>query len=154
MSYHIREATRDDLPVLRTFEQAIITYERPFDPTLRPDPISYYDIGELIDSATATVIVAQIDKTIVASGYAKKKASRSYAMPTDHAFLGMMFVQPEHRGRGVNGLVLDALLEWAKQQGLLEVHLTVYPGNESACHAYQKAGFTPHILEMRKRVDE
>ncbi|MEO1575057.1 MAG: GNAT family N-acetyltransferase [Pseudomonadota bacterium] len=154
MAYLIREATRDDLPVLKTFEQGIIAYERPFDPTLRPDPISYYDIGEMIDSAEATVIVAESEGEVVASGYAKKKPSSSYAMPTYHAFLGMMFVRPEHRGKGVNGRVLNALLDWARRNDLPEVHLTVYPENDSARNAYLKAGFKPHILEMRMNIDD
>jgi GNAT superfamily N-acetyltransferase len=154
MAYCIREATRDDLSTLRRFEQNIIAYERPFDPTLRPDPISYYDIGELIDSDNATVVVAEADDQIVASGYARRKASPDYVTPTYHAFLGMMFVVPEYRGKGVNGLVLDGLLDWAKRRNLLEVRLTVYEDNESARSAYAKAGFTPHILEMRRTVEK
>lgn len=153
MAYHIREATHADLDTLRAFEQGIIAWERPFDPTLRPDPISYYDIAEMIMSDAAAVIVAQHDDAVVASGYARKKPSRDYAMPDYHAFLGMMFVLPEHRGRGVNSLVLDALLEWARKNQLYEVHLTVYPENDSAVRAYSKAGFEPHILEMRRRLE-
>ena len=43
-----RVANLTDLPILLQFEQGIITAERPFDPTLKPDPISYYNLEELI----------------------------------------------------------------------------------------------------------
>ncbi len=153
MSYLIREATLGDLETLRSFEQGIIAAERPFDSALKPDPISYYDIQSMIESSSAVVIVALCGDTVVGSGYAKKKASRTYTEPEYHAFLGMMYVLPDHRGRGVNAQVLDALLEWARDQNLLAIHLTVYPENEAACRAYMKAGFQSYLLEMRMILD-
>ncbi len=149
MSYEIRRAGHLDLPALESFEQGIIAYERRFDETLRPDPISYYDITELVESQDAEVVVAEHEGAVVGSGYAKRTASLSYSFPNDHAFLGMMFVLPEHRGKGINGQILGALLDWAKRHELTEIRLTVYPGNESALNAYLKAGFVPHLLEMR-----
>ena len=49
----IRDARLEDLPVLLEFEQGIVTAERPFDPTLAADPISYYDIKRLINDASS-----------------------------------------------------------------------------------------------------
>ena len=60
----IRTATQVDLPTLLAFEQGIITAERPYDKTLKPDPISYYDISELIASNDAEVAVAVADGAI------------------------------------------------------------------------------------------
>ena len=150
----VRSATRDDLPVLKEFEQGIIAAERPYDHTLKPDPISYYDIGELIDSDEAEVAVVEIDGELVASGYAKKKPSRPYLRDEHHAFLGFMFVRPDMRGKRLNQLLLDHLLDWARANDLPEVHLTVYPGNAPAIRAYEKAGFSPYLTEMRLNLDE
>ena len=149
-----RVATPTDLPTLLAFEQGIIAAERPFDSTMRPDPISYYDIGSLIASPDADVIVAELNGSLIGSGFALKKASRHYTTPAYHAYLGFMYVVPEQRGQGVIQLILKDLLSWARDNGLLEIRLTVYPGNNSAIRAYEKIGFDPHILEMRKRLDE
>lgn len=154
MTVHIREATRADLPTLLTFEQGIILAERPYDHTLKPDPISYYDIGALIDASDAYVVVAETNGELVGSAYAKKKRSRHYLTPDYHAFLGFMYVSPDHRGKGINRLILDELLKWARESDLPEVHLTVYPGNEPAIRAYEKAGFQSYITEMRLNLDE
>lgn len=154
MTTTIRAATREDLPVLKAFEQGIIAAERPYDHLLRPDPISYYDIGEMIDADDAEVMVVEVDGEIAASGYAKEKASRHYTLPDTHAFLGFMFVSPEHRGQGLNKILLDALFDWARNRGLNEIRLTVYPGNEPAIRAYEKAGFSPYLMEMRYNLDE
>lgn len=149
-----RTATFADLPTLLTFEQGIIEAERPFDSTLRPDPISYYDVEALIASPEAEVVVAVLNGLLIGSGFALKKASRHYTEPAFHAYLGFMYVVPEQRGQGVNQLLLHDLLSWARENGLLEIRLTVYSGNSPAEKAYEKAGFDPYILEMRKRLDE
>lgn len=149
----IRPATRDDLPTLLRFEQGIISAERPYDALLKPDPISYYNIGEMIDAPDAIVMVAEIDGQLVASGYAKKRRSRHYTSPDWHAFLGFMFVAPDHRGKGLNRLIVEALTGWARDQGLTEIRLTVYPGNDPALRAYEKQGFQPYLTEMRLGLD-
>ncbi|MEO0549853.1 MAG: GNAT family N-acetyltransferase [Pseudomonadota bacterium] len=150
----IRAATPDDLPTLLGFEQGIVTAERPYDHTLKPDPISYYDIGDLIASPDAEVAVAELDGKLIGSGYVNKKRSRHYLTPEWHAFIGFLYVAPEHRGKGVNRRVLDHLFAWARANDLPEIHLTVYPGNEPAIKAYEKVGFDPYILEMRLNLDE
>ncbi|MEM8637126.1 MAG: GNAT family N-acetyltransferase, partial [Pseudomonadota bacterium] len=153
-SIRIRAATKADLPILLKFEQGIVTAERPYDQTLKPDPISYYDIGAMIDATDAEVAVAERDGQLIGSGYAIKKASRAYLDPPFHAFIGFLYVEPEFRGQGVNQKVLDHLFDWARRNDLPEIHLTVYPDNAPAIRAYEKVGFDPYILEMRLNLDE
>ena len=144
----IRAATLEDLPTLLTFEQGIISAERPYDSTLKPDPISYYDIGEMIADADAEVAVAVSGERLI------KKASRHYLNPPYHAFIGFLYVEPDFRGRGVNQRVLEHLFAWARANDLPEIHLTVYPDNAPAIRAYEKVGFEPYILEMRMNLDD
>ena len=80
---NIRTATLDDLPVLLNFEQEIIKAERPFDVTIKEGPVSYYDIGEMIQDSKAHVVVAESEDKVVASGYAIPKRARHYL---DHEF--------------------------------------------------------------------
>jgi len=150
----IRSATPEDLPTLKAFEQGIVKAERPFDHTLKPDPISYYDIGALVSDPTAEVAVAVLDGNRIGSGYTKKKRSRDYVDNEFHASIGFLFVDPNHRGRGVNRLVLDHLFAWAREQNLPEVHLTVYPENTAAIRAYEKVGFRPYLSEMHVNLNE
>ena len=145
----VRKAQLTDLPILKQFEQGIISAERPFDPTLRPDPISYYDIGELIEWEDAEVLVVTDGDKIIASGYAKTLQAKSYIQPSEYAFLGFMFVDPDYRGRGVNQLIVDGLKDWSQKRGLTEIRLQVYSDNEAALRAYEKVGFKQHIVEMR-----
>ncbi|MBU2605801.1 MAG: GNAT family N-acetyltransferase [Alphaproteobacteria bacterium] len=150
----VRSARQDDLPVLLAFEQGIITAERPYDHTLKPDPISYYDIAELIASDDAEVAVIELDGQVVASGFAMRKVSKAYVQDEHHAYLGFMYVRPDYRGRSLNQHLLAHLSGWAKANDLHEIRLTVYSDNAPAIRAYEKARFTSHIVEMRLNLDE
>ena len=154
MDIVIRSATKADLPTLKSFEQGIIKAERPYDHTLKPDPISYYDIGAMFASGDAEVAVAEIDGELIASGHVRKKRSLDYVCSEYHAFVGFLYVAPDYRGKGVNKQILDHLFEWARENDLPDTHLTVYPDNAPAIRAYEKTGFKPHILEMRFNLDE
>jgi GNAT superfamily N-acetyltransferase len=64
-----------------------------------------------------------------------------------------MYVEPEHRGKGVNRRVIEHLKSWAKLQGMTELRLDVYNDNQVAIKAYQKFGFTKLLIEMRMGID-
>jgi len=145
----IRTATISDLPRLLEFEQGIIEAERPYDPTLDDDPISYYDLKELINLDTAEVVVAEVDGSIVSSGYAKIKKARHYLDHQYYCYLGFMFTLPSYRGYGINKAIVRKLTAWANTRGLQEIRLTVYEDNVSAIRAYEKVGFKKHMIEMR-----
>lgn len=148
-----RIAKTEDLPVLLEFEQGIIRIERPFDPTLDKDPISYYDIKKLIFSNDAEVIVAVDGTKIVGSAYVKIKKAAPYLKHENYAYLGFMFVEPEYRGRGINRMIIEELHTWTKSRNLTEVRLEVYNDNDSALRAYEKAGFKRHMITMRIGLD-
>ncbi|EJL67809.1 GNAT family N-acetyltransferase [Chryseobacterium populi] len=145
-----REATEQDLNTLLEFEQGIVTTERPFNITLIDGEIHYYDLLHLIQSPDASVIVAVENNEIVGSGYALiKQTEKDYYNFNSFAYLGFMYVKPEYRGRGINKLVLDELIRWARSRGISEIRLDVYDQNEAAVKAYEKAGFEPLLLTMR-----
>ncbi len=153
MKVQIREATMADLPTLRSFEQGLIRDERPFDPTIRPDPVHYYDLPGLIQDPGTFLLVAEREGEVLSCGYATRKTPRHYLDHEVYAYFGFMYTRPDYRGLGINGQLVEVLRDWARRQGLLEIRLTVYTDNKPAIRAYQKAGFTAHLLEMRLRED-
>jgi ribosomal protein S18 acetylase RimI-like enzyme len=149
----IRKATIDDLPLLLQFEQGIISAERPFDSTLRPGAISYYDLKGFITSADVQVLVAEINGEIAGSGYARiKNNPDTYYDFEKYAYLGFMYVLPAHRGKGVNQAIIEELKKWVAEQGLVEIRLEVYSDNTGAIKAYEKVGFEKRMVEMRIRL--
>ncbi len=149
----IRLAKIGELETLLEFEQGIVAAERPFDPTLKIGEIHYYDLAKLIESPLAAVYVAELDGELIASGYVLEKEAKDYLKHEKYAHLGFMYVKPEHRGQGVNQKILEMLLGWAKERNLTEIRLEVYSENPAAIKAYRKAGFEPHLLEMRLEIE-
>jgi GNAT superfamily N-acetyltransferase len=149
----VRPATAADLPILRQFEQGVIAAERPMDPTIKEGPIRYYNLEAMLANPDVHLVVAEENGALIGSGYARiDAADRLYLRYTHHAYLGFMYVDPAHRGKGVNQLVLEHLRQWAHSHSLTELRLEVYKANGSAIRAYEKAGFSTLLLEMRSPV--
>lgn len=151
----IRRAELSDLDLLLEFEQAIIEAERPFDDTIRTGPdVRYYDLRDLISSSDSEVVIAELDSKMIGSGYARIEVSERYLKHREHSYLGFMYVVPEHRGKGVNKKIIDALESWSRAQGVTEMQLEVYADNVIAIKAYEKSGYSPLIVTMRKGLGE
>jgi len=154
MDIIIQPATLNDIPALLEFEQGVITAERPFDRTLIPGDIKYYDLEMFINSPDVELLVAKTNGAIVGSGYARiMKTPKPYFDFVDYAYLGFMYVSMQYRGKGINKMIIDGLKAWANAQGLTELRLQVYNDNDSAIKAYEKVDFQKHMIEMRMRID-
>jgi len=150
----IRKALPDDLAQLLVFEQDLIKTERPFDPTVKPDPVNYYDLKGMLSTLDIEVVVAEANNKIIASGYARIDKSKPFLKHSNHAYLGFMYVLPEYRGNGINKRIIDALKNWAALQNIKEFRLEVYYDNASAIKAYEKFGFSRYSLEMRFNLED
>jgi GNAT superfamily N-acetyltransferase len=151
---HIRQATPDDLQTLLEFEQGIINAERPFDITLKREYTQYYDLAFMLRAENVFIALAEMDDKPVGCGYARIEAAKPYLQHRLHAYLGFMYVLPAYRGKGINRRVIDVLKTWAKSRGITELRLEVYSKNEAAISAYQKAGFSGLLLEMRMNLEQ
>ena len=60
-----------------------------------------------------------------------------------------LYVQPNHRGRGLGRTLVEAGLEWGRRQGCVEAELNVLVGNP-ARGLYEKLGFEAFELELRR----
>lgn len=150
----IRKAVSNDLEQLYAFEQGIVQTERPFDPTLKKERIHYYDLKEMINDPDIAVVVAELNDKIIGSGYARIEKSKPYVKHQYHAYLGFMYVLPEHRGKGINRKIVDNLKNWASKQNVKELRLEVYNNNIPAIKAYEKIGFSKHMIEMRLNLEK
>ena len=148
----IRPAVKDDLETLYRFEQGIIVADRPFDSTLKDGHINYYDIAAMIDAHDVEVLVAELDGELIGSGYARIEESSKYLKHSKHAYLGFMYVEPAHRGKGVNQKIIVALKTWAATQNVTECRLQVYHDNLPAIKAYEKIGFSKLMIIMRSEI--
>ena len=149
LKFDVREATLEDLPKLKEFEQSLIAFERPFATNLKKGAITYYDINDLIVRKNALFLVAEMDGVLVGSGYGLLKNAVPYKMPAEFTYLGFMYVIPSYRGKGIIGKIIERLIKWSHEKNIYEIQLDVYAENEWAIKAYEKKGFKPDLLKMR-----
>ncbi len=145
----IRRATPADLQTLLRFEQGVVRAERPFDPTLGEGTIHYYDIAGMLASDDVEYLVADCGPRIIGCGFARIEPSKPFLKHARHAYVGLMYVEPEFRGAGVNAMILKSLKRWCRSRDVPEMRLEVYHGNQPAVRAYEKAGFEPLYIQMR-----
>ena len=148
----LREAKIKDLSTLLEFEKRLIEYERAFTPNLKKSDFNYYDLESYIKNPEISVVVAEKENSLIASGYALIRLNKTYENPSHIVFLGFMYVVPNYRGKEVNKKILDYLLDWGKKKGYSEFQLDVYAPNQSAIKAYRKAGFEFETITMRLNI--
>jgi RimJ/RimL family protein N-acetyltransferase len=147
-----RPATTEDIGALRQFEQGIVSAERPYDPTLRPEGVQYYDIEAMLRADNVRFIVAERGERLLGCGFARVDSAKPYLNHARQAYLGLMYVDPDFRGQSINGAIVERLKQWCRDQGVTELRLDVYSDNSVALGAYEKAGFRRHMIEMRLQL--
>jgi GNAT superfamily N-acetyltransferase len=150
----VRQATIADLGTLLGFEQGVVLAERPCDAALKEGVIHYYDIEKLLKSENVMFLVAQFGGEIIGCGFARVDAAKPHLKHAQQAYLGLMYVDPAHRGHGINRTIIDALKSWCRSRQIPELRLEVYERNTGAIKAYEKAGFERHIVEMRMSLSD
>jgi GNAT superfamily N-acetyltransferase len=145
----VRAATIADLDALELFQQGVVSAERPYDPTLKDGTVRYYDIAEMLSRKDVLFLVAESGGRVVGCGFAQIEQAEPFFKHSVHAYFGLMYVEPAHRGRGVNAEIIRSLKRWCRSMNVAETRLDVYEGNKAAISAYEKAGFSKLCIEMR-----
>jgi GNAT superfamily N-acetyltransferase len=74
-----------------------------------------------------TVLVAKIGSEI-RLWLCSDRNPKPHLNHENYAYLGFMYTDPRHRGKGVNAVII-ALKEWCRSQNITELRLDVYHDN-------------------------
>jgi RimJ/RimL family protein N-acetyltransferase len=133
--FEIRAAREDDrLPLARLF--AAVAEERDGIATEPPVDVEAGAARMTLEGTLAAVSDGEI------IGSLHVQASRF-----GFGEIGML-VARDWRGRGVGSALVAAAIEWAREQGLHKLSLSVFPHNAAAIALYRKFGF----VEEGRRV--
>ena len=94
--------------------------------------LSSKKIKELIDSGAIFKIVKENDKII---GFTE------YLIDSDRVFLSKLYVHKDYRHKGIGKLMLNECIEYAKENNLNKIYLTVNKGNKPTIDVYNHIGF-------------
>lgn len=100
-------------------------------------------IYALIESDDSTVMVAERHGDIV--GYAilhiKESSPIPVAAPRRYVVLNDLVVTEADRNYGIGRLLVEATIDWTREQGVYEIELGVFEFNDSAIAFYEHLGF-------------
>ncbi|TVP68605.1 MAG: GNAT family N-acetyltransferase [Leptolyngbya sp. LCM1.Bin17] len=69
-----------------------------------------------------------------------------------HPYVLLLYVAPLHRRRGVATALMQVAHQWAKDQGYGQVSLQVFSHNQAAQALYQKLGYQPEAILMKRQL--
>ena len=140
MTIEIRFAQRSDVALILRLIKALSVYEKLEDKVFATE--------EKIDRALfgpkpyAETIIAEVDRQPVGFALFFHNFSTFLAQPV--IYLEDLFVEPEHRGKGVGRALLARLAEIAVERDCGRLEWAVLDWNKDAIGFYERLGATPN----------
>lgn len=149
MDIRIEFATAQDLPHLVEMLAELFTLESDF----QPDPAKQLrGLRTILDEPElGKLFVLRVDGKV--AGMANALITISTAEGARALLLEDVIVRSEYRGVGLGRQLVEHVLNWAKQRGMVRVTLLADRDNQPALDFYQKLGFEPsHMTVLRKSL--
>lgn len=137
----------DDLPALQRLLGELFAQEHDFQPGAEKQARALRLI--LDDPWRGQIFVARQDGEVIAM--ANLLVIISTAEGGLVGLLEDVIVAKPQRGRGIGRQLLDHVLQWCWQQGLLRVTLLTAHDNRAALAFYEKAGFSRSEMSVLRR---
>jgi len=154
----VRRATSADLESLGRLGALLVQEHHDFDgrrflaarPRTPDDYASF--LGSQLDDPDAVVLVAD-DGEVIGYAYAALEGYDYMSLRGPAAVLHDLIVHPDHRGRGVGRLLLNATLSYLTSRGAPRVVLSTAARNETAQRLFESSGFRRTMVEMTRELD-
>jgi GNAT superfamily N-acetyltransferase len=159
----IRKARLVDIPLLARFEDEFDRDERRnalrqnprLKPYLRADSTVRFRSQRMLQwlaSRNVLVLIAEADS--VPCGFSVQWVGTQTLpyRPQRFGYIGIMFVQRPHRGRGISSMMVKEAQSWFANRKVEHVMLTVLADNKEARAIYESWGFFDFVSTMWKPI--
>ena len=156
----VRRATTADLPGIGRLGALLIKEHYDFDPrrflaASHRTPADYASfMSTQLEDPDKAVLVADDNGHVIGYAYAAVEGYDYMALRGPAGALHDIIVAPEHRGRGVGRLLLNATLEFFRSRGVPRVVLSTAARNEAAQQLFAGMGFRRTMIEMTRELDD
>jgi len=142
----IAPASEADIPELIDLLAVLFSIEQDFSPDTDKQRRG---LAALLASPTGHIAIAR-DTTSRAVGMATAQLLISTAEGAPSAWIEDVVVQEDFRGKGLGRALLDAVLDWARNQGAVRAQLLADLDNAPALAFYERVGWRPTRLGARR----
>lgn len=156
MDVRVAPATPDDVDAVASLWVALVDDQRAYGSHL---------LGEVNRKrATATLeqyvhgeglaVATDGDRPGSIVGFVMFREERGlYDQTVDRGIVDNLFVDPDHRDRGVGAALLEYAESSLAEVGVEVVALSVMADNERARAFYDRRGYRPHRIDLERRLD-
>jgi len=103
--------------------------------------------NELVSGNRIIFVYTENDEFIGEGALVFENGDPDYTIKGKRIYLSRMIVKLERRNHGIGGIILDYLVNYARQLGYTEISLGVDKANVSAWQLYKKKGFDTVIFD-------
>jgi ribosomal protein S18 acetylase RimI-like enzyme len=111
-------------------------------------------MGTQLEDSDKAVLVADDNGDVVGYAYAAVEGYDYMALRGPAGVVHDVIVDPEHRGRGVGRLLIEAALGFFRSRGVPRVVLSTAEQNEAAQRLFARMGFRRTMIEMTRELDD
>ncbi len=154
----VRRAVAADLPTIGRLGALLVRTHHDFDPQrfipATPQTEHGYGsfLGTQLEKANVVVLVADRDGEVLAYTYAGVEGYDYMSLRGPAGVLYDIVVDPDHRGRGIGRMLLDATLAALEARGVPRVVLSTAERNDPAQRLFARAGFRRTMIEMTREL--
>lgn len=105
-------------------------------------------IQQMNEAKDLVVFVATLNEQVVA--FVHVRAVADYYLRTPQAHVADLVVAPRARGSGIASRLLVQAEQWAKEQGLSQLTISVFERNADALSLYERRGFERETVRLIK----
>lgn len=155
----IRPATSADIPVIGRLGALLVRTHHEFDqerfiaatPRTEEGYGSY--LGSQLGEPDVVILVAEHEGESVGYVYASVEGYDYMSLRGPAGVLHDIVIDPEHRGRGIGRMLLDAALLALKEHGAPRAVLETAEQNAPAQRLFARAGFRRTMVEMTRELN-
>lgn len=107
-------------------------------------------LPDLLDDTSRLALVGTLDGVVTGVAVCHREDR------TGHGRVGVFdacYVEPEARGMGLGGLLLDTATAWFESQGCAGIDGVALPGDRSAKRFFEAAGFKARMITMHRHLE-
>ncbi len=106
-----------------------------------------------LEDPDAAILVAEVHAEVIGYAYAAIEGYDYLSLRGPAGVLHDLIVDPQHRGRGVGGLLIKAAMAYLKARGAPRIVLSTAEGNQAAQRLFARMGFRRTMVEMTRELE-
>ena len=148
----IRKASIEDVDILNDFFTDIIKYEADmYDENNKNSLIIKNYFQNKVINNDYIIYVSEEDNKVV--GFISGMFLRgNLVKKTDEVKIDVLYVLDSYRNRGIGSKLIETFINDCKNRKVQYVRIDNFVANEDASRLYEKYGFSPLVIERRKKI--